>query len=68
MQEGQISTLSDFDKFYMVSTLLDTMNAMALSVSPSEFYIFFHIQCEDGTMVAAKTGSETMSLEIFPRR
>ena len=41
LQEGQISTLSDLEKFYMASALLDAMNAMALSVSLSEFCIFW---------------------------
>jgi len=40
--EGRIFTLSKFDKFYMVSTLLDTKNAIALFVSPPEFCIFGH--------------------------
>ena len=35
LQEGRIFTLSNFDKFYMVSALLDATNAMALSISPS---------------------------------
>ena len=40
LQEGRNFTLSEFDKFYIVSALLDATNAMALSVSPSEFFIF----------------------------
>ena len=41
LQEEPNFTLSEFDKFYMVSTLLDATNTMALSVYPSEFYIFW---------------------------
>ena len=41
LQEDRIFTLSDFDKFYKVSALLDAMNAMEFFVSPSEFYIFW---------------------------
>jgi len=37
LQEGRIFTLLDFDKFYMVSALLDATNAIKLSISPSEF-------------------------------
>ena len=42
LQEGKIFTLSEFDKFYMVLAILDATNAMELSISPSEFYIFDH--------------------------
>lgn len=41
LQEGRIFTLLEFDKFYIVSTPLDTMNIMVLSVSQSELYIFW---------------------------
>lgn len=54
MQEGKISTLSDFDKFYMDSTPLVATNTMALSVSP--FLVIF--QNVRGTMIAAKQGAE----------
>ena len=39
-QEGKISTLSKWDKFYVVSALLDATSLMACSVSASEFLIF----------------------------
>ena len=39
-QEGEILTLSKWDKFYVVSALLDAMSLMACSVSASEFSIF----------------------------
>ena len=41
LQDGRIFTLSDLDKFYMVLALIDATNAMALSISPSNFYIFW---------------------------
>jgi len=52
----------------MVSALLDGANAMELSTSPSKFYIFIHSQYQGGTMIVAKTRSETMILAIFLRR
>ena len=39
-QEGEISTLSKWDKFYVVSALLSATSLMACSVSASEFSIF----------------------------
>ena len=39
-QEGEISTLSKWDKLYVVSALLSATSLMACSVSASEFLIF----------------------------
>ena len=39
-QEGEISTLSKWDKFYVISALLSATSLMAYSVSASEFLIF----------------------------
>lgn len=68
LQEGRIFTLSNFDKFYMVSAILNTTNIMTLFISPLSSTFSTIFQYEGGTMTAVETGSKTMILEIFPRR